>query len=54
MQSPNNGAGLKILVHDQGEVALVKDLGQAVPPGSHAFVDINVVQVNACSWGFRC
>ena len=45
MSGPNDGAGLKILVHDQNQIPLVRDLGQAVPPGAHAFVGIQILQV---------
>ena len=45
MRGPNDGAGLKILVHDQTDVPLIRDLGQAVPPGSHGFVGIQIVEV---------
>ena len=45
MTGPNDGAGLKILVHDQNQIPLVRDLGQAVPPGAHAFVGIQILQV---------
>ena len=38
-------AGLKLLIHDQDEVPLVRDLGQAVPPGFHAFAGISILQV---------
>lgn len=45
MTGPNEGAGLKILVHAQHQFPLVRDLGQAVPPGAHAFVGIQMLQV---------
>ena len=45
MQGPNEGAGLKILIHDQGDVALVKELGQGVKAGVHAFADIRIKEV---------
>ena len=45
MRGPNPGAGIKILIHDANEVPLVRDLGQAIPPGSYAFVGIQIVQV---------
>ena len=46
MRGPNSGAGLKVLVHDQDEIPLVGELGQAIPPGSHAFVGIQMLQVS--------
>lgn len=46
MRGPHDSAGIKILIHDQNEVPLVKDLGQAVPPGSHAFVGLTVLDVS--------
>lgn len=46
MKGPNNAAGLKILVHDQEEVPLVRELGQAIPPSSRALVGLKITQVN--------
>lgn len=46
MKGPNNAAGLKILVHDQQEVPLVRELGQAIPPSSKALVGLQILQVN--------
>ncbi|CAD5123941.1 DgyrCDS12248 [Dimorphilus gyrociliatus] len=46
MKGPNNAAGLKILVHDQDEVPLVRELGQAIPPSSRALVGLKITQVN--------
>ena len=45
MVGPNPGAGIKLLIHDNTEVPLVKDLGNAIPPGTHAYVGIQIVQV---------
>ncbi len=45
MGGPNDGAGIKILIHSQTDQPRVRDLGQAIPPGSHAFVGIQIVQV---------
>ncbi len=45
MVGPNPGAGIKLLIHDNTEVPLVRDLGNAVPPGTHAYVGIQIVQV---------
>ena len=47
MVGPNPGAGIKLLIHAQNEVPLVRDLGQAVPPGSYAFVGIQMIEVSA-------
>ena len=45
MVGPNPGAGIKLLIHDNTEVPLVRDLGNAIPPGTHAYVGIQIVQV---------
>ena len=45
MNGPNSGAGLKIHIHNQGELAMVKDHGLAMPPGSQTFVAIDVMEV---------
>ena len=45
MRGPNTGAGLKILVHNQKEVPLVKDYGRAVPSGSHGYVAVKTFEV---------
>lgn len=50
MKGPNTGAGLKLHVHNQGDVALVKDHGIAVAPGAHAFVGVNIIKV---SWSTK-
>ncbi len=47
MKGPSAGAGIKILIHDNTEIPLVRDLGQAIPPGSHAFVGVQILQVIA-------
>ena len=49
MRGPNSAAGVKILVHDQEEIPLVRELGQAISPGSHAFVGIQMLQVSSKS-----
>lgn len=36
---------MQVLVHDQGDVPLVRQMGQAIPPGSHAFLGIQMIQV---------
>ena len=45
MRGPNDGAGLKILIHNHNDVPLVRDHGLAVPPGSHGFVAVKAVEV---------
>lgn len=45
MRGPNPGAGLKLQIHNQYDVPLVKDHGLAVPPGSHGFLAIKTVEV---------
>ena len=45
MRGPNPGAGIKLLVHAQHEVPLVRDLGQAIPPGSYAYVGLQMIEV---------
>ena len=45
MHGPNSAAGVKILVHEQEEIPMVRELGQAISPGSHAFVGIQMLQV---------
>lgn len=45
MAGPTSGAGVRVLVHEQGDVAEVSEQGQAIPPGSHGFIGITIVQV---------
>lgn len=45
MLGPNPGAGVKILVHENQEVPSVRDLGQAIPPGTNAYVAIKMTKV---------
>lgn len=45
MQGPNPGAGIKLLVHDNQEIPLVRDLGVAIPPGAHAYVGVQITEV---------
>ncbi|KAH9492245.1 Acid-sensing ion channel 3 [Bulinus truncatus] len=35
-------AGLRILIHEQSEYPLVKQLGQSVAPGNHAFISLKL------------
>ena len=46
MKGPNTGAGIKLHLHDQGDVALVKDQGIAVAPGTHGFVAVDLLKVS--------
>ena len=45
MKGPNDGAGIKILVHEPNDIPLVRDHGLAVPTGMHAFVALKIVEV---------
>ena len=45
MKGPNTGAGIKLHLHDQGDVALVRDQGIAVAPGTHGFVAVDLLKV---------
>ena len=45
MKGPNPGAGIKLLIHAQDEVPLVRDLGQALPPGAYAYVGLQMIEV---------
>ena len=45
MPGPNEGAGLKIQVHNAKEIPLVRDHGLSVPPGHHGLVAIKTIQV---------
>ena len=45
MPGPNSGAGVKLLVHDQRDVPMVKEMGQVVPPGSNGLVGIQITKV---------
>ena len=45
MKGPNTGAGIKLHLHDQGDIALVKDQGIAVAPGTHGFVAVDLLKV---------
>ena len=45
MPGPHDTAGLKILLSDRTDVPQVRDLGQAIPIGAHAFVGTQVVEV---------
>ena len=45
MMGPQTDAGVQILLHDQSEFPMIKDLGFAVAPGTHTLVGVNRHQV---------
>ena len=45
MTGPNEGAGVKLLVHNRGDVPLVKDNGLALQPGTLSFVAVKIIEV---------
>ena len=45
MTGPHNEAGVKVYVHQPGTIPLVKDLGFALAPGMHFFVDLKKTEV---------
>ena len=45
MEGPNDGAGVKLLIHDSDDIALVRDHGLAVPTGTHAFVALRIIEL---------
>ena len=45
MAGPNKGAGVRILLHDQQQVPTVRDASMSIPPGAHALVGGEIVQV---------
>ncbi len=48
MSGPNSGAGIKILVHNQRQVPLMREFGIALPPGTQGNVGVTLVQVSFC------
>ncbi len=50
MPGPHSGAGIKILLHNPYDVAMVKDLGVSIPPGMHAYAGISIVKVSIISY----
>ncbi|KAK2144648.1 hypothetical protein LSH36_740g01072 [Paralvinella palmiformis] len=46
MPGPNQGAGVRIHIHDQQEVPLMKDFGLAVAPGTHSLIGMTMNKVN--------
>ena len=48
MTGPHDSVGLKVLLHDSSHVAMVRDLGEALPTGSHAFVAVTLSKVSCC------
>jgi hypothetical protein len=45
MPGPQEAAGLRILLHGQGDAPRAHSLGMAVPPGAHAFLPYSVSRV---------
>ncbi|XP_076472588.1 uncharacterized protein LOC143301990 [Babylonia areolata] len=45
MPGPHDAAGIKLLLHDGKEYPGVAELGLAIPTGTHAYVGIQVVQI---------
>ena len=45
MIGPNEGAGLKVLVHQNDVDGAMKDHGLAIPPGAHAYVAAKIIEV---------
>ena len=45
MRGPDLGAGLRVLLHNQREVPLVKNHGLALMPGTHASIAVKTVEV---------
>jgi len=46
MPGPNQGAGVRIHIHDQEEMPLMKDFGVAIAPGSHGLLGMTMIKVN--------
>ena len=46
MPRPSSGAGIKLYLHNQGDIAKVKDQGIALAPGTHGLVATDVLKVN--------
>ena len=47
MVGPQSDAGIKVFLHAVNELPEVRDLGFAVPPGSHALVGVRLNEVCA-------
>ena len=45
MKGPNDGAGVKMLIHEPHDIPLVRDHGIAVAVGMHAFVGLKILEV---------
>ena len=45
MRGPDLGAGLRVLLHNQRDVPLVKNHGLALMPGTHASIAVKTVEV---------
>lgn len=46
MPGPHDAAGVKILMHNNGEFPKVHELGLATPTGTHAFVGLKIVSLS--------
>ena len=44
MNGPNQGAGIKLLIHDNDDVALVDSIGMGIPHGSNAYVGLEITK----------
>ncbi|KAK2139891.1 hypothetical protein LSH36_1575g00011 [Paralvinella palmiformis] len=44
MPGPNQGAGVRIHIHDQEEMPLMKDFGVAIAPGSHGLLGMTMIK----------
>ena len=49
MVGPQSDAGIKVFLHAVNELPEVRDLGFAVPPGSHALVGVRLNEVHVCA-----
>ena len=47
-------AGMKVLAHHQSEPPLIEALGDALPPGFHAFIGIRKYEVRTCNKISKC
>ena len=45
MLGPQSDAGVKVFLHHKNELPEVRDLGFAIPPGSHALVGVRLNEV---------
>ncbi|KAI0209574.1 hypothetical protein LSAT2_005730 [Lamellibrachia satsuma] len=54
MRGPHSAGGLKILVHPQKEFPSVRDFGDAIPAGAHAFVGVQMYQAGNGTVAMTC